>query len=55
MSEVIDLKNAIGIVANLCNLQLFANIFVRTVLTDLQIFPILLKIVIHVRYTMMHL
>ena len=35
MSEVIHLKNTIGIVANLYNLQLFANIFVRTVLTDL--------------------
>ena len=35
MSEEIDLKNTVGIVANLCNLQLFANIFVRTVLTDL--------------------
>ena len=35
MSEVIDLKNTIGIVANLCNFQLFANIFVRTALTDL--------------------
>ena len=35
MSEVIDLKkNIISIVANLCNLQFFANIFVRTVLTD---------------------
>ena len=34
MSEVIDLKNTIGIVANFCNLQLFADIFVRTVLAD---------------------
>ena len=54
MSEVIDLKHTIGIVANLCNLPLFANIFVRTVLTDLQIFPILMKIDIHIRYTIMH-
>ena len=28
-------KNIIGIVANLCNFQFFANIFVSTVLTDL--------------------
>ena len=35
MSDVIDLKIIIGVVANSCNLQLFANIFVRTVLTDL--------------------
>ena len=35
MSEVIDLKNIIGVVINLCNLQLLANIFVRMVLPDL--------------------
>ena len=35
MSEVIDFKKSIiGIVANLCNLQFFAIIVVRTVLTD---------------------
>ena len=37
-------------VANLCNLRLFANKLVCTVLTDL----ILLKIDIHVRFTMIH-
>ena len=36
MFEVIDLKNTVGIVANLCNLQSFANKFVCTVLTDLM-------------------
>ena len=57
MSKAINLKNTIGkyaLLAYLCNLQLFADIFVRKVLTGLLIFLILLKIDIHVRYTMMH-
>ena len=52
MSEVTDLKNIINIVANLCNLQFFENIFVSTVLTDLL--PTLLEIDVYVRYTIMH-
>ena len=44
MSEVIDLnKNIIATVANLCNLQFFANIFLRTGSTA-STNPILLKI-----------
>ena len=39
-------------VANLCNLQVFANIFVCTVLTDLL--TLFLKIDIHVRFTIIH-
>ena len=41
-------------VANLCNLRVFANKFVCTVLTDRSTDPVLLKIDIHVRFTKMH-
>ena len=35
MSEIIDLTKILLVIANLCNMQFFANIFVCTVLTDL--------------------
>ena len=35
MSETIDLTKIVLVIENLCNMQFFINIFVRTVLTDL--------------------
>ena len=35
MSETIDLTKIVLVIANLCNMQFFANIFVSTILTDL--------------------
>ena len=53
MSERRDFSKFELQVANLCNLQILASKFVRTVLTDL-LTRFLLKIDIHVRFTMMH-
>ena len=53
MSQTIDFSKVLLVVANLCNLQFFANKFVYTVLTDRSTNPILLKIDMHVRFQMM--
>ena len=54
MSQRLGFSKFVLQVANLCNLQFFANKFVCTVLTDRSTKPILLKIDVHVRLTMMH-
>ena len=53
MSEIVDFLKLLLVVANLCNLQFFfEQICVHDY--DWSINPILPKIDIHVRFTMMH-
>ena len=54
MSQIIDFLKITCGSCKFMQLSFFANIFVRTVLTDRSTNPILLKIDIHVRFIMMH-